>query len=438
MFSDDTVEKQVLSHIIRNNDIPINIRDIDFASSNNLNIYKVIVRVVESKSALTPHIISSYFPQEVRKGLIDYIEKFEVTSVEVTGLIAHLRNLTEKRFIDNAIEEAKIALKSPELGVQEVLNKLDDSIAKAPVASNIRNQIISPEDYEKTRSKQIENKVNNNFPFVGTGLDTLDNDLADGFRTGQISVIAGITSHGKSVLLQQAAIHVASSFGLYGIDVLAFSPESGNEKLSDRIDVNLTNISIKELNSMNRWEKNDKRFEKLKQSAKKQASWRLHRFDNRGMSATDLLRVCKDYKRLYPNLRLIFVDTVQDLSDNIGWDSNSTQNNSLERMLYKFEKGAQELDLHICLVSQLQKVNNDKKRNGFRPSSTLLRGTAAYEQKAATILFVYRPFIDMGGDSDNEIYIWLVKNRDGVRMKWYKYVFEGKKFGIGEYLESGF
>lgn len=437
MLNDSNAEKRVLSGILKNKSLPDSIRNIDFSNKANRVFFEILSRLIADSLPLESNIIESFFPEQERGAVSTFIEELQsVDSGNVDGNVKYLNVLTERRNLSTILQTAISDIGDPSKETSEILNTLENRLIHVPRKDDIRNIIVSPSDYITWRKADLNKRLQDGHSFLGTGLYEIDEDLSDGFTPNILSIIAGPTTHGKSITAFKFAKYISSRTDRKE-EVLYFAPESGSDKLADRADVELTSIPLKELRNISLWDKNDERFRLLKEAAIEQAKWRLHRLDVRGISSQQLLRICRDYKKRYPNLSVVFVDTVQDLNENIAWkEEGGNQHLLIERMMHRLEVGAKELNLHICLICQLHREYTTRGTDvrKYRADLSRLRGSGSYEEKATWVIFVYRPFISDGGEGDNEIWYTLAKNRDGAIMVTYKYEFIGRRFTIGEYL----
>jgi replicative DNA helicase len=442
MIRNETLEQQTLSYIYNIGVIPENLREIDFTSQINISIFTIFNLLKEKQIVFESEFITSHFPEEERDKVKQYLiilkEQIKVPE-NIIDIIKTLNLLTERRGIQTSLQQTISDVVDPTKSNDYIRLELDKRISDIPRA-NSDIQIVSYNEYLEWRRQNIKERREQSYQFVGTGLYEIDVTLSDGFAPGIISLIVGESSHGKSTVADSMAEYIGSREDR-DTEVMVFKPESGIVQFSDRMDTKLTGISIKDIKNISSWEKNDPRIKQLKKAAETQSKWRIHRFDMRGLSAGSLIQICREYKKKYPKLGIIFIDTVQDLSDTKEWGKGDNQNTSIEKMLYKFEVASKELELHICLLSQQPKPDKDEKKvrraGKYRPDADNIRGSGMYIAKATWAIFVYRPFIYEGGDEDNEIQLWIVKDRDGARMLCHRYQFIGNLYTIGDYLGHG-
>jgi replicative DNA helicase len=437
MIQDTKIERTVLGFVLQSNEIPNNLRSIDFSQNQNTQIFDICSQLIEKKIPLETDIITSYFAEQEREVVAKYINesKIEIIKENIPGYVFHLNNVTTRRYLQNISSKISTKIVDPSTDVDRLRVEIDDELLNIPTIGKHSHEIISPDMYVQWRKKVIAERMNHGTAFLGTGLVEVDNDLSDGCTPGIYSVIAGESSHGKTVVASEIARHIASRPDR-DEEVLYFSPESGADKISDRYDCDLTGIPIKDIRDLMLWKKDDKRFGLLLNAAKEQAKWRLHRFDTRGLYLLNIFEIIREYKTRFPNLKVVFIDTLQDLADNINWESDRNQTAEQERMMWRLEIQVKELNVHVCLIAHHHKIKLDKDKK-YRPDLEFLKGSGSLGQKASWVLDVHRPFVQEGGEIDNEIDVWLVKNRDGARMNYYKYQFNGPRFCLGNFIEKG-
>jgi replicative DNA helicase len=435
-LTNTTAEKRVLGFIQSKGRIPDKSCITDFSESKHRILYKVFSTIIEANLELDESIICSYFPEQEHEAVKSILNELPKEDENVDKVVAFLKTLTERRLTAKAFTTAISKIGDPAKKTKEIVDELETKLYYIPRAETEERHIIPPQEFEEWYKKVLLERLKGETAFIGTGLAELDLDLSDGFTKGIVSFISGPTSHGKSTMGMFVAKHIATNPDIND-EVLYFSPESGADKITDRIISQLTGISIKELRNVSKWSKTDPRWSLVKEGIKELSTWRLHRFDLRGLSSTQLLHIIRAHKKRFPKLNVVFVDNVQDLNEQINWsdeDGGGTQHFALEKMMHKLEVAAQEIGIHICLISQQNRKKKEKDYE-YRAELERLRGSGSFEEKGTWIIFVYRPYKDEAEGLDNEIWVTLVKNRDGIVMKTYRYEFLGGQFTIGNFIE---
>ena len=212
---------------------------------------------------------------------------------------------------------------------------------------------------------------------VATGLVDLDKKLA-GLQKGNLVVIAGRTSMGKSALATAIATHVGLQHG----PVALFSLEMSRREVAQRI-----LCSYGSINSL-----------KLKTGQVEEKSWvdltqaagilydKLPLFvdEAAGTSVMEMRAKCRRLQRT-DGLELVIVDYLQLMQGKDKPENRQTEIAAISRSL----KGlAQELDLPVIAVSQLNRQLET--RTDKRPQLSDLRESGAIEQDADVVILIHR------------------------------------------------
>lgn len=234
---------------------------------------------------------------------------------------------------------------------------------------------------------------------LSSGFKDIDR-LTGGFKPGEMILVAGRPSMGKSTLAQNFIEHAA----LAGKHVLFFSVEMPVDMVAMRhvssvgkVPLNaLVNAQINELGEgiVNAGAKLRDRFYEID--------------DSPGLtSAQILLRAQRVQMRTGKPLDLIVVDYMQKLRD-VG----ENQNNRLQEISGNIKHAARVLNCPVIALSQLSR--ECEKRSDKRPMLSDLRDSGSLEQDADIVMFIYRDVVynrtsEMAGVAE----ILVRKNRNG-------------------------
>ena len=206
---------------------------------------------------------------------------------------------------------------------------------------------------------------------LSTGFTEIDNRL-QGLKNGELIIVGGRPSSGKSAYALNIANHVAKDF-----PVIFFSMEMPVKQVVQR---SVASLGLVEMN----WLKGGLRYDASKWD---EATLGLSLLENSKLIIDDnptqtiqSMRVkCKKQK----DLRLVVVDYLQ-LMTGVG-NNRTEQIGSLSRGLKKLAK---ELDCPIIALSQLNR--GVEARSNKRPLMSDLRESGDIEADADVIMFIYR------------------------------------------------
>lgn len=230
-----------------------------------------------------------------------------------------------------------------------------------------------------------------------TGLTQL-NETTNGLRRGDLTVIGGRPSMGKSVLAENIARAAAKK----NLKVRFQSYEMSAADLTDRGAAAEMGIDYGRLRKAHM---TTDEWTDYNDYINVSMNWVM--VVDTEMVGIDLLAArCRAMKRKQ-GLDLLVVDHIH-LMPRAG--RNEVQ--ELDDITAKLKRLAMELNIHVIAVAQLNRAVNG--RESKRPSMSDIRGSGGIEQNANTIIFPYRQAYYGDGNS-NEAELLIEKNRDGIR-----------------------
>lgn len=208
-----------------------------------------------------------------------------------------------------------------------------------------------------------------------TGFDDLDHCLSGGMRPGNVIVIAGRPSMGKTALAVNIGLFVANS-----LPVLMFSMEMSEQELVDRL---IAQSGLVALDEVLAGHMDGESGERILSGVSMLQDLPFLIDEQGGLTLFDLASKARSVKRRYPDLGLIVIDYLQLMSG-----QGDTRNEQIGEISRGIKALAKELGLPIILLSQLNRSLEN--RPNKRPVMSDLRESGAIEQDADVILFVYR------------------------------------------------
>lgn len=232
-----------------------------------------------------------------------------------------------------------------------------------------------------------------------TGLKALD-ATTQGLRRGDLSVIGGRPSMGKSILAENIARHNAKK----GLAVRIQSYEMGAKDLAIR-----GCAADKEVDYGNarRGRMTAGEVDLLNDYINELSGWNLS-VDSESLNIDELVAECRIQKQQH-GLDLLVVDHIhlmplQDARNEV---------RELDEITAKLKRLAIELDIHVIAVAQLNR--GKEKALETRPTMSDIRGSGGIEQNANLVIFPYRPAYYDNTENPTKAELILAKNRDGMR-----------------------
>ncbi len=213
---------------------------------------------------------------------------------------------------------------------------------------------------------------------VPTGFHDLD-QLTSGLQEGDLVVVAGRPSMGKTALALNMGEHVAVENRL---PVAVFSMEMVGTQLATRM---LGSIGRLDQHKLRTGRLSDEDWNKLTNAVGKLHDAPIHIDETAALNALELRARARRLHRQYGKLGLIIVDYLQLMSATSQGENRATEISEISRSLKALAK---ELRVPVVALSQLNR--SLEQRPNKRPVMSDLRESGAIEQDADLILFIYR------------------------------------------------
>ena len=214
---------------------------------------------------------------------------------------------------------------------------------------------------------------------VPSGFVDLDQKTS-GMQPGDLIIVAGRPSMGKTAFAINIAEHVAVETGL---PVGIFSMEMGGTQLAQRM-----LASIGRLNSQNlrTGRMNDDEWSRLSFALGKLHEAPIYIDETGGLSPANLRARARRLARQYGGkLGLLVIDYIQLMSGNRQGENRATEVSEISRAIKTLAK-----ELHVPIIALSQLSRKVEERTDKRPMMSDLRESGAIEQDADVILMMYR------------------------------------------------
>lgn len=278
-------------------------------------------------------------------------------------------------------------------------------------------QSTKPEGLRQTTAKDLSNitegieareKVKSNIVGVTTGFYDLDR-LTNGFKPGQLIIIAARPGMGKSSMAAQIAEQSREYTALFSLEM------SRDEILERQLHMLSRVPSYKISNGFS-----DGDWSALVRAAGELSESEVSIDDTAGLTVMDVRARCREFsRRLYRDdraLGLVVVDYIQ-LMDGPG----KSRENVVSGISRGLKALAKEFSCPVIALSQLNR--NIEGRTEKKPQLSDLRESGAIEQDADIVIFIHRPeaYNDDAPDCQNAEII-IRKQRNGrtgtVNLLW--------------------
>jgi len=237
---------------------------------------------------------------------------------------------------------------------------------------------------------------------IASGFHDLDQKTS-GFQPGDLIIVAGRPSMGKTAFSLNIAEHVALELNK---PVAVFSMEMGGAQLAMRM---LGSVGKLDQHKVRTGRLDDQDWPRLTHALGKLNEAPIFIDESAALNALELRARARRLYRQQGELGLIVVDYLQLMSSSSQGENRATEISEISRAL----KGlAKELKVPVIALSQLNR--SLEQRPNKRPVMSDLRESGAIEQDADVILFIYRDEVYNPDSQDKGIAeIIIGKQRNG-------------------------
>jgi replicative DNA helicase len=213
---------------------------------------------------------------------------------------------------------------------------------------------------------------------IPTGFTDLDS-MTSGLQPGDLVIVAGRPSMGKTAFSLNIAENVALNTGL---PVAVFSMEMAATQLAMRM---IGSVGRLDQHKMRTGRLEDEDWVRLTTALGKLNDAPLFIDESAGLNALEVRARARRLHRQCGKLGLIVLDYLQLMSATRSGENRATEISEISRSLKALAK---ELDVPVVALSQLNR--GLEQRPNKRPVMSDLRESGAIEQDADVILFIYR------------------------------------------------
>ncbi|OGA18415.1 MAG: replicative DNA helicase [Betaproteobacteria bacterium RIFCSPLOWO2_02_FULL_66_14] len=366
------------------------VRAEDFYRDDHRRIYRHLVKLIEAgKPADVVTLAESIESSEDRDktGGAAYLGALSQSTPSALNIRRYAELVRERavqrRLAHVATEIAESALTPTGKDVRQLLDEAESRILEVGESGARANQGFKDIKQELARVlERIDDLYHRGNASSVTGIPTGFIDLDEktaGLQSGDLIIIAGRPSMGKTALALNIAEHVAVDNGL---PVAIFSMEMSGTQLAARI---LGSIAHVDQHKMRTGRLTDDEWQRLSH-----AMGRLHETpifvdETAALNSLELRARARRLRRQCGKLGLVVVDYLQLMSASSQGENRATEISEISRSLKALAK---ELEAPVIALSQLSRAVEG--RNDRRPMMSDLRESGAIEQDADVIFFIYR------------------------------------------------
>lgn len=356
-----------------------------FYKEANRRVYRAMIRLYTRGEVIDPVTLSDEMKSasELESvGGMSYLARLVDAVPTAANIEYHCRILRDKailrRLIESATDIIQDAYEAPAGDVDETLDRAESRIFQIAQASK-REGFVPIKSILWPTFERIEELQRSPGAVTGvaSGFPDLDNMTA-GFQRGDLVVVAGRPSMGKTALALNFAQHAAIDGE---VPVAVFSLEMSKESLVQRM---LCAEGRVDSGRLRRGRLRDDEYTRLATAAGHLNTAPIWIDDTPAISPLELRakarRLAAD-----TDLGLLLVDYMQLMSGPRNVENRQQEISAISRALKAIAK---ELDVPVIALSQLSR--GPEQRTDKRPLLSDLRESGAIEQDADLVMFVYR------------------------------------------------
>ncbi len=340
-------------------------------------------------------------------GGVEYIARVVESVPSSANVMYYAQVVKDKQLLRELIQAAGDILSQAYDEAGETNEKLDQAEQKifAIADQNISGSASALKDLVTSAYELIEKRQGRHVTGLATGYFELD-ELTCGLQNGEMIVVAGRPSMGKTALALNIAEHIAV---VEQMPVAIFSLEMGRQQLAERF---LCSNSRIESQLVRKGMLSTSHFEELVKSCGILSEAPIYIDDTAGLSPLELRAKARRLRSRY-NIKCIMLDYLQLMGLGTGRiESRQQEITTISRYI----KGlARELNVPVIVLSQLNR--SPEGREGHRPRMSDLRESGSIEQDADVVILLHREdYYHRGeeGYQDNNIAEAIIaKQRNG-------------------------
>ena len=335
--------------------------------------------------------------------LVDYVP----TAANITYYCNIVKQTALARKLVSAGTEIATRGNDPEEDVTELIDYAQKTVMEIADSSSVsRSTHLKDLMHETYKTLRTLYERKEHITGVPTGFIRLD-EMTAGFHSGNLIIIAGRPSMGKTALAMNIAQH-AAGLAKDPLPVLVFSLEMGKEELAMRL---LASEARVDAGRMKTGFFKDADWPRLVKGSNTLSQSKMYIDDSSDLTVLDMRSKARRQKA-ETGLGMVIVDYLQLMRGNSRLENRQQEISDITRSLKALAK---ELKIPVVALSQLNRSIETRGKNERRPLMSDLRESGAIEQDADVIMFVYREEVydKENPDVKGKAELIIVKQRNG-------------------------
>jgi len=364
------------------------LNDKDFYRPEHALIYKVITRLVGDNHPADVITVHDAIKSEKGGDLVsvDYLNSLAQNTPSSANIKGYADIVRDRSILRRLIEVSDSIVNSafvPEgRSVRTLLDEAESRILQIGEDGSRKADYLEIEPLLRSVVARIDELYNrqggSDITGIATGFIDLDKQTS-GLQKGDLIIIAGRPSMGKTAMALNIAENVALSEGL---PVVIFSMEMSGEQLASRL---LGSVGRVDQSRMRTGKLQDDEWPRVTDAIARLSNTQILIDETGALSSLELRARARRIARNFGGtLGLVVIDYLQLMSGS-GSENRATEISEISRSLKSLAK---ELQCPVVALSQLNR--GLEQRPNKRPIMSDLRESGAIEQDADVIMFIYR------------------------------------------------
>lgn len=358
----------------------------DFATERHRQIFDAMRRIHEAGDAIDRVAIHAELTKAGQHGgALGYMADLTEGVPEGVGIDSHVRSLQEKALLRRAILTAQHLMNRCFQAGESAGNILLDcqrAIDALSGATRKTGEWVTPTEVVRNYPGGVHQFVSRKQGGVGITMPwpPLTEMLGGGMHAGELFLVAGRPSMGKSLAGMQMA-HQAAKGG-HGSAV--FSLEMSKESLTERLLCGIARVDHQKFRAgyLNATEK-----AKLTEIAADLEELPLWIDDSRARAIPAMIQALRRLCARHP-VEVVMVDHLQLMTSGGNRKGQDRRNQELSEILHDFKHEATKMNATFVVLSQLNRQCEIENR---QPQLSDLKDTGTAEEDADVVMFVHRP-----------------------------------------------
>jgi replicative DNA helicase len=339
-------------------------------------------------------------------GGAEYLVKIAESVPSSANVEQYLQIVKDKQMMRELISAAGEVLTEAFETAGDAAEKLDRAEQKIfnVTQKKITGSAVSIKQLLTEAFEAIDRREGHHITGLPTGFAEID-DLTCGLQNGEMIVIAGRPSMGKTSFAMNIAEHIGAD---NNISVAFFSLEMSRQQLAERM---LCSRAMMDSQIVRKGMINDSQYQELVHAASELSEKPIFVDDTPGITPLELRGKARRLRSRY-GIKCVFIDYLQLMSLGGKIESRQQEVSEISRYLKAL---ARELEIPVIVLSQLNR--SPEGREGHRPRMSDLRESGSIEQDADVVVLLHREDYYHRGEQDyqetNSAEIIIAKQRNG-------------------------